>query len=326
MNSKKLVQIVDKFSSTKLIVLGDLMIDRFIFGSVSRISPEAPVPIVNVHKKMSMPGGAGNVVNNLVALGGSVSVYGIVGKDQTGQELLKMFTKNNVDIKGTSVEPNRETIQKTRIIAQNQHVVRVDEESYNVITSDQEDTIIKDLNIEINKFDAIIVSDYGKGFLTYTLAQKIVKLGINYHKIVIVDTKPDHARWFNGCYLLTPNLKEAREISGLDEINDIGREIQKICGCKNVLITQGAEGMTLFEGLNIDHFPTKAREVYDVSGAGDTVEASIGIALAAGASLKEAVEIANHAAGIVVGKIGTATVSSKELKQDLNSQTKQNDK
>jgi D-beta-D-heptose 7-phosphate kinase/D-beta-D-heptose 1-phosphate adenosyltransferase len=203
-----------------------------------------------------------------------------------------------------------------RVIARGQHVVRIDKESIGHTTRHIEEAIYAFVNANIDRWDGIVISDYAKGFITKPLTQKIIGLANTKNTFVIGDTKPVHAPYFKNVFLLAPNLKEAKEIAGVDDVNKAGKNIQRQFHC-NVLITEGSKGMTLFEAKKVHHFPTKAKEVFDVAGAGDTVVAVIALSLASGSNLEQATVIANHAAGIVVGKIGTATVSTEELKSDL---------
>jgi len=316
MNPVSLNKIVDNFKGKKIGIVGDLILDKYIFGDVDRISPEAPIPVVLVSDEFSTPGGAGNVANNIAALGGKVYISGLLGKDEAGEQLLEEFSKRGIDTTGLIQNNQKRTTQKMRIIARGQHLVRIDKENNDYIDKYTEDRIVNFIKENVDSWDALAISDYAKGLVTKTMVQKIINISNGHNKYIIGDTKPIHAPYFKNVYLLTPNLKEAREITGMTDIKKAGKKIQKLLNC-NVLITQGAQGMTLFEGNKISHFPAKDKEVFDVTGAGDTVLASITLSLASGANLENATIIANHAAGIVVGKVGTATVSIKELKDDL---------
>lgn len=317
MNTKNLIKIVDSFKGKKICIIGDLMLDRYIFGDVERISPEAPIPIVKVHEEFSTPGGAGNVANNIAALGGNAFVIGALGYDQTGEQLFLEFNKRNINTKGIAFSPQIRTVEKTRILARGQHVIRLDREGEIKLNNKIEKQIVDFMSSNLNYFDCFAISDYSKGLLTRRISRKLLNIIIKSEKPLIIDTKPHHAEFFKDAFLFTPNLKEAEEISGIkNDILKIGKKIQKRLNC-NVLITQGSHGMTLFEGNEVQHFSAKAKEVFDVAGAGDTVVAGVAISLASGADLKTASYIANHAAGIVVGKVGTATCSIEELKRDL---------
>ena len=313
---KDLTKIVEKFKDKRIAVIGDLMLDTFIFGDTDRISPEAPVPVVLVSHEIDVPGGAGNVANNIISLGGNACVFGLLGEDIAGNKLFDYFQKNNIDISGIIKDKNRYTIQKSRVISRSQHVVRIDREVNKHIENHIEKELFNKLKDRIKEWDIIVIADYMKGLLTGNLITNIINLARKFKKLTIADTKPKHAAFFKNIYLLTPNKKEAQEMSGVEHIKKSGRKIQKKLSC-NVLITQGADGMTLFKSDKILHIPSKAKEVYDVSGAGDTVSAVLALSLASGATLEESSIIANHAAGIVVGKTGTATLSKEELINDL---------
>jgi len=313
---RDLIKIIDNFKGRKVCVIGDLMLDKYIYGEVERISPEAPIPVVKISSELFTPGGAGNVANNIATLGGLAYIVGIVGKDKPGDQLLLEFNNRYINTEGIILDEAKTTIEKMRIIARGQHMIRVDREDGRYVNKTQENKILKFIKTNIEYFDILVVSDYAKGLITRSLSLKLINITHQYNKLLVVDTKPVHANYFKNFYLITPNLKEAKEMTGLANINTMGRRIQKQLNC-NVLITQGAQGMTLFEGQKIRHFPAKAKEVFDVAGAGDTVIAAVALSLASGADLEMAANIANHAAGITVGKVGTATVSIEELKKDI---------
>jgi rfaE bifunctional protein kinase chain/domain len=316
MKRANLLKIVDRFKGKTIGVIGDLIFDKYIFGDVDRISPEAPIPVVLASDEFFTLGGAGNVANNIAALGGKAYVLGVLGEDDAGSQLIEEFRRRDINIEGVIEDRHKRTTQKMRIIARGQHVLRVDKESTDCIEKYTEKKIIDFISENIENWDALIVSDYSKGLVTKTLAQKIISISNGYNKFIIGDTKPIHVPYFKNVSLLTPNLKEAREITGITDVKKAGKTIQKRFNC-NVLITQGPQGMMLFEGNKVNHFPVKAQEVFDVAGAGDTVVAGMALSIASGSNLEEATIIANHAAGIVVGKVGTATVSIDELKEGL---------
>jgi len=316
MNPASLIKIVDDFNGKKIGVIGDLILDKYIFGDVDRISPEAPIPVVLVSDEFSTPGGAGNVANNIAALGGTAYIVGLLGGDEAGEQLLQKFSERGIDTTGVIQNNQKPTTQKMRVIARSQHLVRIDKESNDYIDKRIEGRIVNFINENIDSWDALVISDYAKGLVTKIMVQKIINISNRRNKCIIGDTKPIHVPYFKNVYLLTPNLKESREITGMTDIKKAGKKIQRQLSC-NVLITQGVQGMTLFEGNKVYHFPAKGKEVFDVTGAGDTVVAGIALSLASGANLENATIIANHAAGIVVGKVGTATVSVEELKEDL---------
>ena len=315
---------ISKFDQTHLLVIGDLMIDEYVWGEVERISPEAPVQVVAVKNQEYTLGGSGNVVNNLMALGARVSVLGVTGTGSDGKLLLNQLNSLGVDIRGVIQEPGRHTTKKTRVIAEHQQMLRIDRETKKEISPRTYKTLIKHAETIIPEVDVILISDYGKGLVTRSLIKKLVLIAKKHKKIIIADPKGLDFTKYAGVNLLTPNKKEAMVASGL-EISDpnllaqAGEILLDKSGIEKLLITCGKDGMVLFEK---DKKPfkmgTKAREVYDVSGAGDTVIAVLGLGIAAGLSFKKSVSLANTAAGIVVGKVGTATVSPQELLQAIN--------
>lgn len=313
---KKLIEIVNNFKGKRIGVIGDLMIDYFIWGNSERISPEAPVPIVFVTKESFRPGGAANTANNIAALGGNVSIIGLVNNDIPGRQLAKLLEKKGIDTTGLFEDRNRPTVQKIRVIVRGQQIVRIDKEKKDYINKRQEKQTIDFIASQIKDYDGLVISDYAKGFITKNLMQEIINLSKKYKKFIISDTKPKHACYFKDITLLSPNYKEAIQIAKTEDLQKAGKIIQEQLNC-NVLITQGSQGMTLFENNEVRYFPTKAKEVFDVVGAGDTVIAALSLALASGANLGQSVVIANYAAGIAVSKIGTAVVFSEELKKKL---------
>jgi len=312
-----------KFNKCKILVVGDLMVDEYLWGDVDRISPEAPVQVVSVKNENYTLGGSGNVVNNLVELGAKVSVLGITGTDRHGNLLLKKLNELGVDTAGVVQEPDRPTTRKTRIIAANQHVLRIDRETKRKISAGTFELLAGFIEEKVSAADLILISDYEKGLITNSLLSKLIESAEKHNKITISDPKGLNFSKYSGVSLLTPNRKEAALATGI-EISDetalikAGNKILDTVSIDNLLITCGKDGMILFEKNKEPYkISSKAIQVYDVSGAGDTVLAVIGLALASGASLKESAAIANTAAGIVVGKIGTATVSSNELTSAL---------
>ena len=326
-----LQSIISKFDHCKILVIGDLMLDEYVWGDVDRISPEAPVQIVAVRKEEYTLGGAGNVVSNLAALGASVAVAGVIGEADFGKHLLKMFHQCGADTGGVIVEPGRITTLKTRIIAANQHVLRIDRETQKDISTETFDQLKNFVQTRIPESDAVIFSDYGKGVLTDDMLDTIILTAKKYCKPVVGDPKRNDFSKYSGATLLTPNRKEASQASGIDIRDDttLHQAAEKILATAQLdalLITLGKDGIALFRedesaksdaGLSVIRIRSQARQVYDVSGAGDTVVSVFALALASGADMKQAAEIANTAAGIVVGKIGTATVMQKEILEEL---------
>ncbi|MEK6410848.1 MAG: D-glycero-beta-D-manno-heptose-7-phosphate kinase [Acidobacteriota bacterium] len=311
------------FDGKRIIVLGDVMLDEFIWGRVRRISPEAPVPVVEVDRQTLALGGAGNVVSNLVALGASPTPIGVVGDDADAERLRQAFLELAVSTHRVVVDTTRPTTVKTRIIAHSQQVVRADRESRAPISAEVQDSVIEAFRREIDTADAVVVSDYGKGLLTPGLLSLALAAARERGLIVCLDPKMRSFVHYQPVTVITPNNQEAADASGVpidDEqsLTEAGRKLLGSIDTRAVLITRGEEGMALFtgggkDGAEVTHIPTVAREVYDVTGAGDTVIATLALALASGASLEEAAMLANHAAGVVVGKVGTAAVTRDEL-------------
>lgn len=326
LNKSKLKEVVQRFSENSVLVIGDLMMDRFIWGRVERISPEAPVPVVEVEREEDRPGGAGNVVFNLASLEAQVFASGIVGMDSIGEKLARDFEYRGINVEGILLDPSRPTSLKSRVVATHQHIVRFDRETKLPIARDFEDRLLKVLESLIREASAVVLSDYGKGLITPRLIHWVIDHAKNLGKLIFVDPKPDHFRLYKDVTCVTPNTQEAflgmGKLPKADDadIENIGREIVNELSLKELLITRGAKGMSLFR-LNsergvrpsVTHIPTRAQEVFDVTGAGDTVVASYALARASGAKPLEAAHIANLAAGVVVGKIGTATVTRTEL-------------
>ncbi len=313
---KKLINIVDNFKGKKIGVIGDLMLDQFIFGQAERISPEAPVPIVLFSEEIYALGGAANTANNIASLGGEVFLVGALGQDYAGDQLFLKLKLNGINEKGVIILKEKNTTQKIRVVAQGQHIVRIDKEQAHLINKATEKKAIDIIESQIKKWDMVVISDYNKGFVTKDLVAKIIRLAKKYNKKIIADIKPNNARYFKDIFLLVPNQKEAFLISESFDVKTAGKIIQKKLNC-NVLIKQGAQGMTLFEGGEVFSFPTLAKEVFDVSGAGDTVLAVMALAMSSGVNLKDSAIIANCAAGISVAKVGTAVVLPEELKKNL---------
>ena len=300
-----------------ILVIGDLMIDHYLWGSCDRISPEAPVQVVNVKKESSVLGGAGNVINNLVTLGSVVDVISVIGNDSVANELKSLLEKIDVPTSNLVVENNRKTSKKSRLIASQQQVLRYDMESIDDINENSHKQIIQTLEKNIDKYSSIILSDYGKGVLTTNLTKEIIKIANKNNIKVLVDPKGKDYSKYKGSYTLTPNKKEAMEATNID-IKDENSLIEALknlkmqCNLEVSLITLSEQGIAIFDDeLTIK--PTVAREVYDVTGAGDTVIASIAFALGNNLDIKDAIYFANLAAGVVVGKIGSATTTLDEI-------------
>ncbi len=321
---KELVQAIKGFCKLRILVIGDIIMDHFIWGSAARISPEAPVPIVNVKNEKFMLGGGANVLHNLHTLGASTSLCGVIGNDNNGAVLMEMLNELNSPIDGLMRCDRRPTTVKTRVIARNQQIVRFDREKVLEPSEETFQRIISYLEERIEVFDAIIISDYCKGVISARLMSRLRLLLKEIKRIpVIVDPKPFQPERFAGVTVITPNNQEAEQMSGVrieDEggLAEAAETLLSDLNCAAVMITRGEEGMAILEkGKSLVIIPTVAKEVYDVTGAGDTVIASLALGLAGGLSLTQAATLANSAAGIVVGKVGTATVSGQELQDAI---------
>ena len=320
---------VDLFGDARILVIGDVIVDQFIWGSVSRISPEAPVPVVNVTREELLLGGSANVLRNIVSLGGSCSLCGIIGNDGMGRELLSLMEAVGAPVNGL-VKGARPTTLKTRVVAQGQQVVRYDREQTGTPSAGTMEKMLNYLADNLTGFDAVIVSDYSKGVVNEQLMISLhalldkVRTATNRPLPLIVDPKPANLHRFIGATVITPNNLEAARMSGMaigDEQSLLAaaRLIKEEIDCQGVLITRGEAGMALLDGNDkLVTIPTMAKEVYDVTGAGDTVAATLALGMATGCSMADAAVLANHAAGIVVGKVGTASVSREELLGTLN--------
>ena len=319
MSRANLLERVKRIKGEAIAVVGDLMLDRFVWGKVSRISPEAPVPIVEIERESFHLGGAANVARNLESLGVTPLLLGVVGDDDASSQLRQALRDRGLSDDAVLDDSARRTTVKTRIIAGSQQVVRADWESVTDLSGDVEVRALDALADIVDRARAVVLSDYAKGMLTPRIIERALELGSERGIPILVDPKLRQYRLYRGVTLVTPNLSEAARFAGMavstdGDITQTARSILEELGCNAVLITRGEQGMTLFEtGQSPHHIPTFAREVFDVSGAGDTVIAAAAAALAAGASLPEAAELANRAAGIVVGKLGTATVELDEL-------------
>ncbi|MCB1165550.1 MAG: D-glycero-beta-D-manno-heptose-7-phosphate kinase [Leptospiraceae bacterium] len=319
MRRERIQELISQFSRKPIIVLGDFMIDEYIFGQVERISPEAPVPVVEQRRVQRIPGGAGNVVCNLRALGVPVIAAGICGKDDRGQELFDDLVGLGVNKESVVFEAlDRPTTRKTRIFAANQQVCRLDLEDRSPIDTDTVTRIMERLQQPLKESAAVILSDYDKGVIVPHLIQQIVASAQSTQTYVSVDPQVTHFSQYNFVDILTPNHLEAgrflqRELKTDDAVEQGGREILERLQCKSLLITRGEKGMTLIEPHQTRHFPTVATEVFDVTGAGDTVISVFTLVMACGGTLEEAVHLSNFAAGIVIRRIGAATVEPNEL-------------
>lgn len=320
-DKNKLKEIISHFPQGKVLVIGDLILDEFVWGNVSRISPEAPIPVVEVVKESFMPGGAANVSNNVHSLGGKTFLSGVIGAGREGNILREELSRRGIDTRGLIVNKGRPTTLKTRIIAHHQQVVRVDREKKEPLESSTLKKVLTCCRELADEVSIIVIEDYGKGVVTKELLQAVSGLR---RKTIIVDPRVGSFSPYEGVDIITPNRHEVevalgKKIDDEESLQEVGKALLASLNCQAALITLGEEGMCLFQrGGEVAHIPTVAREVYDVSGAGDTVIATLSLALSVGASLKEAAYLSNMAAGIVVGKEGTAMVSREELVKILN--------
>ncbi len=315
--------ILMQFQKQRITVLGDIMLDRYLWGDVSRISPEAPVPIVRLEKETHVPGGASNTADNIAALKGTVYLIGIIGADEAGQTLRASLEKHGVKTDHLVIDSKRPTIQKTRVMGNRQQLARLDKEDKTSASGATEEALITQLRVCAQKSSIIVISDYAKGTITERIMHEVHTLAKEKNLLVICDGKPQNKEWFKNSYLLTPNKKEAYSMAGA-AANESPEEVGKKLAAEYnsaILMTLSEKGMLLIEkNATITHLSAQAREVFDVSGAGDTVVATLALCLCAGANLTQASTIANFAAGIVVGKLGTATATIEEIQAAIDAQ------
>ncbi len=306
-------------NDVKILVVGDLMVDHYLWGRCDRISPEAPVQIVDIYKENKTLGGAGNVINNLLAFGAKVGVLSVLGDDETGDFIRERLSQKGVSDKDIFTQKGRVTSKKSRVIALHQQIVRVDRESKEDIDENIQDKIVERFKDIISSFDAVLLSDYGKGVLTDRLTKELIKIANENSKKVFVDPKGNDYSKYKGAFLITPNKKEASEATGIaikdeDSLKKAGFKLKNELELNYAVITLSEEGMAIF-GEEMEKIPTVAREVYDVTGAGDTVLSAFGYAVSCGLSVIESAHFANSAAAVVVGKIGSATATLEEIKK-----------
>jgi D-beta-D-heptose 7-phosphate kinase/D-beta-D-heptose 1-phosphate adenosyltransferase len=311
---------IDNFGKTRILVIGDIMLDKFIWGKVLRISPEAPVPVVEVDHETIMLGGATNVINNIVSLGGKVLLCGVVGDDYTGREIFSLLNESKVNVSGIIIEDNRPTTIKTRIIAHAQQVVRYDRETRESLKPETTDSILNFIHDQKDNLSAIIVSDYRKGVVTREIMEGVKDLMSTRGLPLAVDPNIKNFPFYEGVTIITPNHNEAQEAAGIDIVDEeslkrVGEKLLQSYRCRALLITRGEDGMTLFEegGKRVD-IKAIARKIYDVTGAGDTVTATLTLGIVAGLDIESAAYLSNLAAGIVVGEVGTSAVRIDDLK------------
>ncbi len=317
---------IDQFKKVKALVIGDLMIDEYLWGSVERISPEAPVPVVAIEKESHTLGGSGNVINNLVAMGAEVTTIGTAGTGKAGQMIFEKLDELGVATDCIISEPDRPTTRKTRVIASNQQVLRIDKEVSSKVGVKTFEKLLNIITKKVPQMDLVLLSDYAKGLICKDLVKQVVAVAKKHDVLIIADPKSLDFNKYQNVSLLTPNKKEAglaaqMDIVSMEELYAAGHKLIEQVRLDKLLITCGKDGMVLFEGKNDPVvIASKARQVFDVSGAGDTVISLLGLGLAVGGTFYESAVVANAAAGVVVAKVGTATASVDELKKALEKQ------
>jgi len=320
---KRFNEILRNLKGRKIAVIGDVMLDRYYWGDVERISPEAPVPVVKLNREEIRIGGAANVADNIAVIGGRPVLISVIGGDPAGREFLEYAEKLELDVGNIIIDRNRPTTVKTRIIARHQQVCRVDKEVVSDIDETLTDSIIAKFAETASQTNAVIISDYGKGLITPRLVRKIIDLCREKAIFVVVDPKEHHWEYYHGVDLIKPNHHETASATNIkidseQALENAGRRLLEITGANAALITTGERGMSLFEGEKpVKHLPTMAKDVFDVTGAGDTVTAVAAAFVAAGATLKEAAITANHAAGIVVAEVGTAAATPEKIEASM---------
>ncbi len=319
-NAKRFAEISDNMKGKSIAVVGDLMLDRYVWGKVSRISPEAPVPIIALEGESSNLGGAANVAANAGALGLNVSLFGLIGDDSDGKKFIHLVKEQNYSEEGIIVDPNRRTSVKTRVIAKNQHMIRIDRESDHYIDDTYAMRLLGRFGTELSKFNAVILEDYNKGVLSSMVISQILDVCRKGRVLVGVDPKLENFWEYQGATVFKPNLREletalGKPIHSDEDLKEAGAHVKKKLDVKHLLITAGSKGMTLFTDNKMLEIPTKAHRVHDVSGAGDTVIATIMSTLAAGASITEAATIATYAAGVVIAEVGAVPVNLDDLRR-----------
>ncbi|HZP84171.1 MAG TPA: PfkB family carbohydrate kinase [Chthonomonadaceae bacterium] len=327
MNYDRYRQIVRRFADRRVIVLGDLMMDEYLLGNATRISPESPVMVVDIESERCVPGGAANVVNNLLALGAQVAVIGVVGQDTAGEALRADLSARGADVTGIVADASRPTTRKTRVVAHSQQVLRVDREQTHPIAPSVAECLLEHLRREIAEAEILAVSDYNKGVLTPQVARAAVQVARQAGRLLTSNPKPANARALAGADLIQLNQGEAQATSGdsrfagEEGLDAAGTALVRALGVETLVVTRGAKGLSIWhtEG-GARHIPAHPVEVYDVAGAGDTVISALTLGLAAGATVEEAAEVANHAAACVVRKVGVATVTPEELLADASAE------
>jgi D-beta-D-heptose 7-phosphate kinase/D-beta-D-heptose 1-phosphate adenosyltransferase len=319
-NPERLDTILGAFPGQRVLVIGDLMVDRYLWGDTARISPEAPVPVIEAREETMRLGGAANVAHNIQALGGEAMLVAVTGADAPGQDVVRLLRESRISAGWLATDRERRTSTKTRVLARNQQIVRIDREDADEISGSVLDSVLERATTALEKATACVISDYGKGVITRTLLQQVLAEAARRGVPVCVDPKETHFFSYRGVAVITPNLAEAgaavgRRLRDLPSILAAGRYLREELDCQGVLITRGENGMTLFrEDRAPLHFPAVATEVFDVTGAGDTVISTYALALAAGAEAPEATAISNHAAGLVIREVGTSVTGVEAIR------------
>jgi rfaE bifunctional protein kinase chain/domain len=322
-SADQLLGIIERFSAVRAGVLGDLMADRFIYGNASRISPEAPVPVVQIRQRTIQPGGAANVGNNILSLGGQLRLFGVLGDDEPGREISRSLRERGAQLSGVLMLAGRPSTVKTRVVAQSQQIVRFDEEETSELPPAETERLTALVLEQLPSLDVLIVSDYAKGVLSAALIEPVLgrcrELGVR----TFIDPKPVNIGLFAGADVIKPNYREALRLTGREreaaggEMAGVCREVRERSGARDVVITAGSQGMFLLYGEQFAHLPGLPREVYDMAGAGDTSLATLALALASGAEVLAAGQLANLAGSIAVGKLGIASVTAEELREEV---------
>lgn len=316
-----MIELLDRFPGTSVLVVGDVMLDEYIWGEVRRVSPEAPVPVVEIRRRTYVPGGAANVASGVAGLGGTATLAGVVGDDPAAGLLRETLDETGVEA-GLAVDASRPTTTKTRIVAQSQQVVRADSEDRSPVAPAVADEVVSWVGGRIGETDAIVLSDYAKGVVSQDLAQRVIGLARDSRTPVVADPKGSDYAKYRGATVVTPNIHEAKVAARLDgdahhDLAEVGGRLAETLGGSALLITRGAQGMSLFPDgarATVD-IPSRARNVFDVTGAGDAVVSALALALGCGASLEDAARLANAAGGVTVGKVGTQTLALDELRE-----------
>jgi D-beta-D-heptose 7-phosphate kinase/D-beta-D-heptose 1-phosphate adenosyltransferase len=318
-----LLDSLQRFSAARVGVLGDLMIDRFVYGEVERISPEAPVPVVAVRRRVTQPGGAANTAVNVLSLGGQLRLFGVLGDDAAAAEVLELLRRRGADTAGVQLAPGRASTVKTRVVARSQQVVRFDEEDTSPLPGTVGAALLASLRAALPGLDLLVISDYAKGVVSHGLATELIAACRGAGVRVVADPKPVNAGCFAGADVIKPNLHEALRLAGWEHAADdsamggLCRLVRERTGVPGVVVTAGARGVYVLEGEALTHLPGAAREVYDVAGAGDSVLAALALGLASGLGLTDAARLGNLAGSIAVGHLGVAAVTQDELRAAL---------